>query len=63
MDVETYDRINKMLEEDCKFLSNVEVIDYSLLLIINQDRMLFRIGIIDFMRPYHLIEVLENFYK
>lgn len=39
------------------------MIDYSLLLIIDQKRTLLRMGIIDFMRPYHFTEKLESFYK
>ena len=43
------------------FLCKNEVIDYSLL-VIEHERQL-RVGIIDFMRPYHLMERIENKYK
>lgn len=42
------------LEEDVAFLCKNKVIDYSLLVIEHEDRL--RMGIIDFMRPYHLME-------
>jgi hypothetical protein len=37
------------------------VIDYSLLVI--QSDLNLRLGIIDFMRPYHIFEKIENIYK
>lgn len=40
------------LQEDILFLTKNQVIDYSLL-VIESERSL-RIGIIDFMRPYHI---------
>lgn len=44
------------LQEDILFLSKSEVIDYSLL-VIEYGKML-RLGVIDFMRPYHFKEML-----
>ena len=44
------------LEDDILFLSRNEVIDYSLL-VIQKDKDL-RLGVIDFMRPYHFFEKL-----
>lgn len=43
------------------FLCKNKVIDYSLLVIEHEDRL--RMGIIDFMRPYHLMEKIESKYK
>ena len=37
------------------------MIDYSLLVI--ESEMKLRVGIIDYMRPYHMIEKIENIYK
>lgn len=37
------------------------MIDYSLLVIEHEERL--RMGIIDFMRPYHLMEKIESKYK
>ena len=37
------------------------MIDYSLLLISTKTSM--RLGIIDYMRPYHLMEKIETLYK
>ena len=52
-----------MLQKDCEFLLRQEVIDYSLLVMVDIDKNLVRFGIIDFMRPFHLIERVENIYK
>lgn len=60
---DNYDRVIETLEKDASFLSEQEVIDYSLLLIMNQEQQYIRMGIIDFMRPYHALEKLETFYK
>lgn len=49
------------LEGDSIFLRAHEVIDYSLLVIESGVRV--RVGIIDYMRPYHTIEKIENIYK
>lgn len=49
------------LEDDIAFLRKNNVIDYSLLAIEHGQRI--RVGIIDFMRPYHLLEKIENKYK
>ena len=43
------------------FLSKNEVIDYSLLVIELTDRL--RVGIIDFMRPFHFKEKVEKKFK
>lgn len=48
-----YDQIIKMLEDDANFLKEQGVIDYSLLVI--ESGVTLRLGIIDFMRPYHLL--------
>lgn len=58
---ESYFSMLKSLENDINFLKGQNIIDYSLLLIEAGEQI--RIGIIDFMRPYHFIEKLENFYK
>lgn len=49
-----YDKTIKIFDCDACFLRDQGVIDYSLL-VIEQGNTL-RMGIIDFMRPYHLIE-------
>lgn len=60
---EIYDRVLATLQNDCNFLGRQQVIDYSLLLIINPEEAQVRMGIIDFMRPYQIFEKIENFYK
>ncbi|CAM6005661.1 unnamed protein product [Sphagnum balticum] len=52
----------KVLAADVEFLKYQEVIDYSMLAVEDADKNL-RIGIIDFMRPYHLMEKVEKIYK
>jgi 1-phosphatidylinositol-3-phosphate 5-kinase len=61
LETAVYDRTIRTFEEDAAFLRDASVIDYSLL-VIESERVL-RLGIIDFMRPYHLIEKIENKYK
>lgn len=56
-----YDKVIKILEDDSNFLKDHSVIDYSLLVISTKNSL--RIGIIDYMRPYHLMEKLETLYK
>lgn len=58
-----YDTIESVLEKDCGFLLKQEVIDYSLLLFVDVEKNSIRMGIIDFMRPFNLIERVENIYK
>lgn len=58
---ESYHRIFQSLEEDVAFLCKSKVIDYSLLVVEQGSRL--RLGIIDFMRPYHLMEKIESKYK
>jgi hypothetical protein len=50
-----------MIEDDVNFLCKHEVIDYSLLVVENEQTL--RLGIIDFMRPYHLKEKIEKKFK
>lgn len=49
-----YNRIISVLEEDSAFLKAKQVIDYSLLVIESKNSL--RLGIIDYMRPYQLME-------
>jgi 1-phosphatidylinositol-3-phosphate 5-kinase len=56
-----YDKTIRTFQDDAYFLRDQGVIDYSLL-VIEQGNTL-RMGIIDFMRPYHLIEKIETLYK
>ena len=57
-----YSLLMRALEDDALFLREQGVIDYSLL-VIEGSRGLLRLAIIDFMRPYHLIEKIETIYK
>ncbi len=54
LDSKLYTGLMEVLETDSNFLREHEVIDYSLLVI--ECRGELRLGIIDFMRPYHLFE-------
>ena len=58
-----YDESLTMLERDCNFLVEKQVIDYSLLLVVDPLKRTLRIGIIDFMRPFTIFERFENIYK
>lgn len=49
-----YDSVIQALSEDAYFLKEQGVIDYSLLAIESGNKL--RMGIIDFMRPYHFVE-------
>ncbi len=62
---EDYERVMEILENDANFLRESEVIDYSLLAIEfwEEGRNNLRLGVIDFMRPYHILEKIENMYK
>ena len=55
----------EILENDANFLRESEVIDYSLLAIefYHDGKNNLRLGVIDFMRPYHILEKIENMYK
>jgi 1-phosphatidylinositol-3-phosphate 5-kinase len=61
LDPNSYDRAMAALADDTIFLREQCVIDYSLLVI--ESGLGLRMAIIDFMRPYHLSEKLENLYK
>ena len=57
-----YTPLMRALDDDASFLRDQGVIDYSLLVIEGGNAQL-RLAIIDFMRPYHLIEKIETIYK
>ena len=61
LEPEVYDRTMANLTEDANFLKEQGVIDYSLLVI--ESGLGLRMAIIDFMRPYHFVEKIENIYK
>lgn len=44
--------MDRTLEKDVEFLKNLGIIDYSLLLIENREKMVIRIGIIDYFNSY-----------
>ena len=56
-----YDRTLAALSEDAAFLKEQGVIDYSLMVV--ESNLGLRMAIIDFMRPYHFVEKIENLYK
>jgi hypothetical protein len=42
--------IDRAIHNDCKFLSNHDVVDYSLLMIIDNKNRKIKVGIIDYLR-------------
>jgi 1-phosphatidylinositol-3-phosphate 5-kinase len=56
-------RLSKSLEKDSSFLKSCNVIDYSLLLVINKSSRKVMIGIIDYLQHYTFDKVIENTYK
>lgn len=48
------------IESDCNFLKQQEIVDYSLLLILDEERRVVACGIIDYLRKYDLIKRLEH---
>lgn len=53
----------RSLTKDAQFLAGLNRVDYSLLLVINDDKMLCKVGIIDYLREYTLDKQLEHFGK
>lgn len=60
---ESFTTIDRALHQDAKFLCANQVVDYSLLLIINKKDMTVKMGIIDYLREYNTISMLEHNYK
>ena len=56
-------RLSKSLEKDSSFLKSCNVIDYSLLLVINRSTRRVVVGIIDYLQHYTFDKVIENTYK
>lgn len=57
-----FDFFNAM-ENDSIFLKKQQVVDYSLLLIVDEHKKMIRIGIIDYLRKYDLYKRLEELIK
>lgn len=59
--------MNRLMEiaihNDTCFLHRYEKIDYSMLVWIDHERKLIRIGIIDFIQNYDLVKSLESKFK
>ena len=49
-----------VIERDCNFLRQQEIVDYSLLLILDEENRVVVCGIIDYLRKYDLIKKLEH---
>lgn len=50
----------QVVERDCTFLRQQEIVDYSLLLVIDESQKIVTCGIIDYLRKYDLIKKLEH---
>ena len=60
---ENYDFIDKAIKNDSDFLSTLRVVDYSLLLLIDEERSFVRMGVIDYLRLYDFEKHLEHMGK
>ncbi|CAD8192899.1 unnamed protein product [Paramecium octaurelia] len=60
---ENYRYNDRAFQIDCKFLNKQNVIDYSLLLIIDQKQKKLRMGIIDYLRFYTWDKETEHYLK
>jgi len=57
---ECYDLIEKGIKNDSEFLASLKVVDYSLLLILDEKNSKVRMGIIDYLRLYDFEKQLEH---
>jgi hypothetical protein len=55
--------LNNAMSEDTSVLSKGKIMDYSLIVGINESSQRLTVGIIDYFRPYTLAEVGENYFK
>jgi len=53
----------EVLDRDCRFLMDQKIVDYSLLLIIDQKNRMVKCGIIDYLRKYDFIKMMEHKFK
>ncbi|KRX10436.1 Zinc finger, FYVE/PHD-type [Pseudocohnilembus persalinus] len=60
---ESYVIIDRALQRDCKFLASADVVDYSLLMIIDKKNMSLKMGLIDYLRDFDWASDIENKYK
>lgn len=51
------------INNDTFFLSKYNIVDYSLLIIIDKEKKVVRIGIIDYIQQYTLEKILESNFK
>jgi hypothetical protein len=56
-------RLHKQLEQDAQLLSRNNIVDYSLLTILDKKRRVVRFGIIDYLQFFTLKRQLETQYK
>ena len=63
LDYATKKIMNKCLINDSLFLSKWGIIDYSVLLIINIDDHILRVGVIDYIQQYTIFKLLETTFK
>lgn len=62
IDAKVYNVFKRAIENDTLMLSNINVVDYSLLVVFTEER-LFKIGILDYMRKYTWDKQLEHIGK
>lgn len=60
---DSFRHIDRAFHNDCKFLSNNNVIDYSVLFIIDNKNNLIKMGIIDYLRKFTIDKQFESTYK
>ena len=55
--------LQSAIENDTEFLSSVNIVDYSILVGIDEDNLEVSVGIIDYMRQYDIIKRVERMGK
>ncbi|KAF9918276.1 1-phosphatidylinositol-3-phosphate 5-kinase [Lobosporangium transversale] len=56
-------QLSKSLQHDCQFLQRFNIMDYSLLVAVADDRQEILVGIVDFIRPFTWDKKLESWVK
>jgi hypothetical protein len=57
---DSFDYLDKAVKFDSEFLSSLKVVDYSLLLLIDEEKQYIRTGIIEYLRIYDWEKKIEH---
>ena len=58
-----FKKVSEAFKEDSEFLYQCGVVDYSLLLVIDNEKSILKMGIIDYLQQFNFVKSIENRFK